>query len=415
MSVTLLPGALSGAISAPPSKSMAHRLLICAALSPQPVTLLLPELSGDTAATARCLKALGAGLFPAEGGLTVGPFSTTAEPCLLPCGDSGATLRFLLPLTGALGRSAIFRMSGRLPQRPNEPLEQALREHGMSIERRGDSLMCSGRLSPGEYVIRGDISSQFVSGLLMALSALEGPSHLTVTESMESAGYVDMTVRALRMSGADIEADGRGFKIPGGGLSLRGRHSVEGDYSAAAFFLCAGALAGGGVRVRGLSVDTAQGDRAIVPLLAGFGAKVTNDGESVTVKKQALRGMEIDAAQIPDLVPALSVVAACAQGDTLISGAARLRYKESDRLASLARMLNALGGTAEERADGLLIRGGGLRGGIVETRGDHRIAMAAAIAACVCESPVTVDDGDCVNKSWPGFWQARAELGGTTA
>ena len=411
---TVLPaGALTGTVKIPASKSQAHRLLICAALGDAPVTLLCDGLSKDIIATARCLQALGAKVETEDDRILRLTPGRADAPCTLPCGESGSTLRFLLPVAAALGATATFHMEGRLPQRPLAPLDEELVRHGVTLKRSGDTLTVSGRLQSGDYTLPGNVSSQYISGLLMALPLLCGDSTLTVTEPVESAGYIAMTEDALRLSGIQFQKDGCVYRIPGGQTAhLPAELAVEGDWSNAAFFLCAGALSETGVTVTGLNTASSQGDRAIVDLLRQFGAKVTEHSNSVTVSAAPLHGITVDAAAIPDLIPIVSVVAACAAGETKIVNAARLRLKESDRLTTTANMLRALGGEAEELPDGLRLCGSALTGGTVDACNDHRIAMAAAVAASLC--PVTVLGSECVQKSYPRFWEDYASVKGET-
>lgn len=414
MSMTLAPGERTGCVRIPASKSQAHRLLICAALGAGETTVECDGVSADIEATVRCLSTLGAHMEAAgEGRFKVSPITRAPEGrCELYCGESGSTLRFLLPVAGALGVRAVFHMEGRLPERPLAPLDDVLRAHGMSITRQGGSLVCEGKLTPGEYEISGGVSSQYISGLLLALPRLDADSRLTVTGTLESAGYVAMTEDALRLAGIEYEKHGQSYDIPGrqaGRLPEACR--AEGDWSNAAFFLCMGALSRGGVTVRGLDMASLQGDRAVLDILRRFGAEVEPLCGGARVRRGALRAIEIDAAQIPDLVPVLGVTAAAARGTTRIINAGRLRLKESDRLKSTARLIASLGGTAEELPDGLIIHGReALDGGSVETWRDHRIAMAAAAAACVCRSAVSLDDSRCVEKSYPRFWEDYASL-----
>ena len=416
MTAIAAPGPRTGRVTIPASKSQAHRLLICAALGREPVELVCGGPSADILATANCLNALGADIQQtAPDRFSVRP--VTAAPgtaAQLACGESGSTLRFLLPLVGALGAEGAFAMEGRLPQRPLAPFDAVLKEYGMTLEQEGSLLRCGGRLRPGEYTLPGNVSSQYISGLLMALPRLAGDSTLTVTGPLESAGYVAMTEDALRLSGIRFTRNGQSWRIPGGQTCrLPGLCRVEGDWSNAAFFLCAGALSPGGITVEGLSLTSSQGDRAVLDILRAFGAQVETSEGSVTVRRAALRGVTIDAAPIPDLIPALSAVAAAAEGTTYIENAGRLRLKESDRLKSTAALLSALGGQVEEQESGLVIHGRAqLAGGTVDAWNDHRIAMAAAVAACACRGPVTVTDSQCVAKSYPRFWEDFQQLKG---
>ena len=415
MNKTILPGARTGEVHIPASKSQAHRMLLCAAMGENEVTLRCRGLSKDILATVACLKALGASV-DAEGEvLHLRPVSAPPPGlCLLPCGESGSTLRFLLPLVGALGASAVFEREGRLPERPIEPLSRELCRNGMDIRSDGARLYCSGQLRPGAFSLPGNISSQYISALLMTLPLLEGESTLHMEGALESAAYVAMTEEVLRLGGVRTEKTGAGYRIPGGQrCRFAPELSVEGDYSNAAFFLCAGALSERGIRVTGLDPRSRQGDRAIVPLLEEMGAQVASDGSSVTVKRAALHGITIDASPIPDLIPVLSVVAAAASGETRVIHAQRLRLKESDRVVSVLALLKALGVEAHEQGGVMTIRGrGGFTGGTVDAFGDHRIAMAAAIAGSVADGPVTILGAHASDKSYPGFFEKFAALGG---
>ena len=415
MKRTITPGARTGRVRIPASKSQAHRLLICAALGEEKTEVVCDGISADIAATAKCLSALGAAVEETEAGFLVSPIKKVPEGrCELYCGESGSTLRFLLPIVGALGVQAAFHREGRLPQRPLAPLDSVLTAHGMTLSEDGDLLLCSGQLQAGNYEIAGNVSSQYISGLLMALPRLAGESTLTVTGTLESAAYVAMTEDALRLSGVEFSKNGASYAIPGGQrFRLPARTAVEGDWSNAAFFLCMGALAKEGVRVEGLNLKSSQGDRGVLDVLRAFGAAVSEEENAVTVRRGTLRGVTVDASPIPDLIPVLSVVASVAAGETRVENAYRLRLKESDRLQSTANLLRALGGRVEEKEDGLVITGvSALHGGAVETQNDHRLAMSAAVAACAAMGEVTVDNDACVAKSYPRFWEDYGSLKG---
>ena len=414
MNVTIQPGPRQGRVRIPASKSQAHRLLLCAALGEGETELLCGGLSADIRATMDCLRALGAGIWQEGERLRVKPIRTAPRSCALPCGESGSTLRFLLPQAGALGTEAVFHRKGRLPQRPLRPLDEELRSHGMKLREEGEALYASGMLTAGDYTLPGNVSSLFISGLLMALPQLPGDSRLTVTGELESAGYVAMTEDTLAESGIRWQRTGQVWSIPGGQRFHPPRLcQVEGDWSNAAFFLCAGALSRRGVTVEGLSLRSSQGDQAVLRLLRRFGAEVTEREGAVTVRSGMLHGITVDAGPIPDLIPTLSVVAAASVGDSRIENARRLRDKESDRLEGTAALIRDLGGSARVEGDTLIIHGrGGLRGGNASVLGDHRLAMAAAIAACACRESVTVDDSRCVEKSYPRFWEDFRQLKG---
>ena len=391
MDICITPKKLYGNINAIPSKSQAHRMLICAAFSDQPTTLICPETNRDIEATANCLTALGAGITWLSNGYRVKPIEEVPFRASLPCQDSGSTLRFLLPIAGALGVDTVFQMTGRLPQRPLTPLWEEMERMGCTLTRpTADTIRCTGRLRSGEYAINGTVSSQFITGLLFALSLLPGQSRLQVLGKLESAPYVSMTLAAMERFGISCND----YCFPGNGrFHSPGTVTVEGDWSNAAFFLAAQAL-GSPIQVGNLNPDSPQGDRVCARLLPELKDKLT-----------------ISAADIPDLVPILAVTAAANQG-AVFTDIGRLRLKESDRVASVMDMLRALGGQAEADDTTLTVYGTGRHGGTVDSRNDHRIAMSAAIAATVCDSPVTILGAQCVEKSYPKFFTDYTSLGG---
>lgn len=415
MDVVIDPRPLTGRLPAVASKSDAHRLLICAALAQQPTELGLQSLSQDILATMDCLRALGAGVSQTgPDRWRIDPIQRPAAAPLLDCGESGSTLRFLLPLAGALGAEAVFQGQGRLPQRPLRQLTEQLEAHGMTFSAPALPFSIGGRLKGGRFQLPGGVSSQFVTGLLLCAPLLEEGCQVEIQGNMESAAYVDLTVSAMARFGAAAERLADGWQVaPGQVYRSPGCLQAQGDWSNAAFWLCAGALGGQGVAVTGLELDSSQGDKAVLDILSQMGAQVRwQEGTAWVRPGKELRGLVIDAAEIPDLIPALAVVAACAQGETQVIHAGRLRLKESDRLAACVSLIRALGGRAEELPDGLLIRGGGLEGGRADSFGDHRMAMAAAIAACACRQPVTVCGAQSADKSYPAFWADYQKLGG---
>ena len=414
MDITLHQPRFAQKIAAPTSKSAAHRQMIAAAFAGAPTNIYFTQTCEDIVATARCLRALGVGVEEREDGLRITPSTQNPESAVCDCGESGSTLRFLVPVAAALGVKTTFLRRGRLAQRPMEPLATVLREHGITLtEGEVGALTVSGKLTPGEYAIEANVSSQFITGLLFALSLLPYPSTLLLKGEIESAPYINMTLETLTKFKASPIAVGGGrlLGVPGylaQPLRTPGNIYTEGDYSGAAFLLAAGAIGKESVTVTGLSVPSAQGDMAILELLDKFGAKIDFDEQNraFTVSPAPLHGIQIDAKQIPDLVPILAVVAAAAEGDTEITGAARLRLKESDRLSTTAAMLRALGGEVEEKEDGLLIHGGKpLAGGLVDGAKDHRIVMSAAVASLLCEGKVTVMGAQAADKSFPTFFK----------
>ena len=416
MTVTIQPGFASGTLAAIPSKSAAHRLLICAALADKPTHVVCPQSSQDIDATIRCLTGLGADIRPQNDGYQVTPVDRTKAvgTCLLDCGESGSTLRFLLPVAGALGAQATFRLAGRLAQRPMGPLTSQLQANGCAIDLKAEekTLTITGQLRPGDYTLPGNVSSQFISGLLFALPLLEQESTLTVTGERESESYINLTLRALSTFGLVPQETSDGWTIPAQGYASPGLVRVEGDWSNAAPWLCLGALGGESVTVKDMDLNSLQGDRKICDVLSRMGARISHTAGRVTAFHGKGTPVQIDARDIPDLVPVLAAVAAAIPGTTTITGAARLRLKESDRLETTARTLNALGGQVEETSDGLIIHGKAhLAGGTVDAAGDHRIAMAAAVASGACAGPVTVTGAQAVNKSYPTFWRELRKLG----
>ncbi len=399
MKVTVNGKGLHGSIPAIASKSMAHRLLICAALSNDPSQIRCETLSEDIKATVGCLKAIGCDLSYAGGTFYASP-GEIPERTVADCGESGSTLRFLLPVFGALGITCNISLHGRLPSRPLSPLYEELASHGMKLSKEGSNpLLISGKLRGGAYTLRADVSSQFVSGLLFALPLCENDSQIILTGKRESVSYIEMTLCALRAFGIKITESKDGYIIPGKQkYRSPGTLTVEGDWSNGAFWLSALSL-GAPLTVTGLLQDSLQGDKEIESALK----KITAPA------KQTM----IDACNIPDLVPILSVVAAAQPKTTVIYNAARLRLKESDRIATTAALLRAIGAKVQETEDGLRIKGDPekLRSGTVDAAKDHRIAMAAAIASVVA-GDVTILGAEAVNKSYPAFFEDFRKLGG---
>lgn len=391
MDIIIKPTKLRGTVAAIPSKSQAHRLLICAAFADRETRLYCPDTNRDIEATADCLRALGAEITRDEGGYTVLPVQSRPAAAVLPCHDSGSTLRFLLPVAGALGVDATFQLEGRLPQRPLSPLWEEMERMGCILTRpTADTIRCQGKLQSGIYTISGGVSSQFITGLLLAFPLISGESQLEITGKLESAPYVTMTLKAMEQFGGMVQ----NFSVAGNQhFTSPGTVTVEGDWSNGAFFLAAKAL-GSNVTVTGLRADSPQGDRAAAELLPGLEKKLI-----------------IDAADIPDLVPILAVTAACNQG-AVFTNIGRLRLKESDRVESVISMIEALGGQAQADENTLTVCGTGLTGGTVDARNDHRIAMSAAIAATACREDVIILGAQCVEKSYPRFFEEYRKLGG---
>ena len=382
MNLKLTPTKLTGSITPPPSKSYAHRALIAAALAVGQSELTNLAQSKDIVATRRCLDALAC---------------PEALP-LLDCGESGSTLRFLIPVALALRGGARFIGQGRLMERPQKPYFDLFDQKGIFYEQTNGILTVKGTLTPGEYRLPGDVSSQFVTGLLYSLPLLDGESRITLTSPLESRNYVDMTVEVMAHFGVTAEETPDGWLIPGNQCYKPNSLTIEADWSQAGFFYAALGL-GNELDIQGMNPQSTQGDLRIVP----YYLKLSQPGD-----------VELDVSQCPDLVPPLAVFAAVRRGTTRIVNAARLRIKESDRLATVTQTLNALGAQIEEYPDSLTIHGvDTLAGGTtVSAHNDHRIAMMAAIAATRCETPIVITGAECVAKSYPNFWEEYVRLGG---
>lgn len=375
MDVKVYPSRLAGEIRAVDSKSAAHRAIFAAALCQRLPELTIRDSSDDIRASLGAARAIREGRGEID------------------CAECGATLRFALPVAAALGRTARFTGRGRLPERPIAPLVRALAAHGCAFSAERLPLELSGQLASGVFELPGNISSQFVSGLLLALPALPGGGEIRLISPLESAGYVDLTRAVLADFGIAVEETSAGYRVPGGQtFAPPPTYAPEGDWSSAAFFLAANAL-GGSVRVTGLRQDSLQPDRQIAALMASLA--------------------DLDAAKAPDLAPIMAVVYAATPGHWRIRNGARLRAKESDRLTALAACLKEIGADARVEGDEMAIRGQArLPGGTADARGDHRLAMALAIAACAAENPITILGAQAVNKSYPGFFDDYRRLGG---
>lgn len=407
MDILITPAPISGSIEGIASKSFAHRALICACLAKGKSQIKINTTSADIEATVSCLRSLGAEIEINGAVYTVTPIASSCKKAEIDCNESGSTLRFLLPVVCALGIETKINGSGRLPERPLSPLKEELIRMGAKIS---DTfpLNVSGKIAAGEYVLRGDVSSQFVTGLLMALSYLGG-GKIKLLPPVQSRPYIDITLQVLRTFGADIKEENNTFYINNAPLTGCD-FTVEGDWSNAAFPLCMGA------EVTGLNPDSTQGDKAIIDVLKNMGAEISQNGGSFKADVSALHGCRIDAANIPDAVPVIAAIAATANGETVIYNAERLRLKESDRIQTTCDMLRSLGADIRETADGMVINGKeSLSGGETESYNDHRIAMAAAVAAVKCENAVIIRNAEAVNKSYPEFFNDYNKLGGNAS
>lgn len=401
MDIRITPNLLTGTVTPPPSKSMAHRLIIAAALAEGTSTISNVSFSQDIEATLRCMEALGVRWECISDSVIrlTGIGGAPREYAELPrfdCGESGSTLRFLIPIALAVAGGGVFTGRGRLMERPQKPYFDLFDEKGISYEQTDGVLTVRGTLTPGEYLLPGNVSSQFFTGLLFALPLLDSPSSIRSTTALESYDYITMTLDAMALAGVCAAALDVAFEVtPGIYRAFDG--TVEADWSQAGFWYAAIAL-GCPLELNGLNAFSSQGDMVV----AAHYLRLTQPGD-----------VEIDLSACPDLLPPLAVMAAVRQGTTRFVNGARLRIKESDRLSTVHQMLLSLGGKSVELSAGLIVEGlPGLSGGVVDGANDHRIVMAAAVAACACSGPVTILGSSAVRKSYPDFFEVYKSLGG---
>jgi 3-phosphoshikimate 1-carboxyvinyltransferase len=415
--VTIKPSKLTGSVRVPSSKSISHRAVICAGLSQGTSRIDNINFSQDIDATIGAMKSLGVQAEKGDNSLVVrGAGKPEVLEENIDCFESGSTLRFLIPVAALTGKKVVFSGRGELAGRPLGPYYSIFDEKGVKYSAEGGRLPLTveGRLTPGEYRIRGDVSSQFISGLLFALPLLEGDSKIIITSELESKGYVDLTVDMLKRFSVEVENLGyREFLIRGGQTYKAVDCSVEGDFSQAAFWLAAGTL-GSDIECQGLDMDSLQGDRAILEIIQRMGGSIELGAGSAKAVPAKTWGITLDASECPDLVPIVTVLASLSEGTTEIVNASRLRIKECDRLKAICTELNRIGADIEEKEDGLVIRGRSqLRGGTARSWGDHRIAMSLAVASTRCSEPLVIEDSSSVRKSYPEFWKHFKMLGGT--
>ncbi|MBQ8784297.1 MAG: 3-phosphoshikimate 1-carboxyvinyltransferase [Clostridia bacterium] len=416
MNVRLNGNGISGEVRAIPSKSDVHRALICAALADKKSRVNFSATSEDINATVSCLNSLGAKITLDGGGADVIPIGKNLNKnATLDCGESGSTIRFMIPVAAALGADSSFTGRGRLAQRPIEPLATVMKQNGCTFSKQGEfPLKVGGQLKSTEFEIEGNVSSQFITGLLFALPLIGG-GKIKILPPVESKKYIDMTVRTMGEFGVNVSVEGTTYTVDSSSryTVLNEVYSSDGDWSNAAFFLSAAAIKGN-IKYTGVFKNSLQGDKEIVNLLSRFGAEVIWEDDSVFVKSNELHSIDIDASQIPDLVPILSVVAAFAKGETKIYNAGRLRIKESDRLSAVATALNTLGTDVTELEDSLIIKGNpdACLSGCVDSFNDHRMVMSCAVAALCSGGEITVENAQAVNKSYPLFFEDFILLGG---
>jgi 3-phosphoshikimate 1-carboxyvinyltransferase len=413
---------LRGEVKIPPSKSMAHRAVICAALGNGISNIYNVDYSDDIIATIDAMRAIGAIIEDKKEFLEIkGIFFNGLRlnrdyERVVDCNESGSTLRFIVPISLAFEGVTRFVGKGNLGKRPLNTYYEIFDRQGIEYSYKEGvlDLVTSGKLKADNFEVKGNISSQFISGLFFALPLLEGDSKITITTELESKGYLDLTLSALKDFGIEIiNNDYKEFLIKGNQTYKSCDYRVEGDYSQGAFFLCADAL-GSEINILDLKKDSLQGDREVLDILKRMGMIIQKEGEGIIGKARRLKSTIIDASQCPDIIPVVSLAAALSKGRTEIINAGRLRIKECDRLNAVATELNKLGAKIQERPDALIIDGvPEIKGGVeVWSHKDHRIAMTLAIAATLCDEPIILKDYECVSKSYPHFFEDYKMLGG---
>ena len=409
--IIIKPKFISGEVTAPPSKSCSHRALFAAALSGGRIVVKNLMFSNDITATINCIKSLGAEVSVCGSGAVINGGNVKSDICAaFNAGESGTTLRFIIPLAVMLGGSLTFDGEGRLPFRPIDEYFKLFDENGIKYMHGPDAnlpLKVDGKFKNTDFGIRCDKSSQYASGLMMC--GMVSPVTVNITSEISSKPYLDITADVLRDFGCDVEISGKTYKISRKSKPTD-EFTVEGDWSQAAFYMCAAAI-NGCVTVKGVKIPSSQGDFKIIEILRNFGADVTCTKDSVTVKKSNLRGISFDAENIPDLVPVLAVLACFADGKTHIRNVSNLKFKESDRIAAIMQEIEALGGIIEFDGSNLTVTGVGvLNGGEVDSHNDHRIAMSMAAASVGCKSEVIISGYKSVNKSYPTFFEDWSNL-----
>ena len=414
--VAINPRKISGEVIIPPSKSMAHRAVIAAALSKGVSTIENIDFSDDIIATIEAMRTLGAKIEVREKSLIIDGNSTfTKKGGVIDCNESGSTLRFLVPISIAKGNEITFVGRGNLGKRPLDIYYSIFNKQNIeyTYEENILNLKINGELVGDDFEVAGNISSQFITGLLFALPLLKDDSRIIITTELQSKGYLDLTLEMLNKFGIEIiNKDYKEFIIKGNQSYKAFDYTVEGDYSQGAFFLCANAL-GNKVISKGLDLNSLQGDKEVIEILERMGGSLKIEQNNINMIFNKLKATIIDASQCPDVIPVLTVVAALCEGETKVINGERLRIKECDRLNAIATELNKIGANIIELENGLIINGvKEFTGGEVSSHNDHRIAMSMAIASTFCKEELIITNPKCVSKSYPDFWNDFKALGG---
>ena len=423
MTVQITPSVLQGTVTAIPSKSELHRALICAAFCNTATDIIVPGsaylsaemIPDDINATVSCLSALGAIIDFSQNKFRVTPLSKRVSNPKLNCKESGSTLRFLLPVAAASSENAFFEGEGRLPERPIKDMITVLADHGVSSSASALPFELSGHLEGGTFTIPGDVSSQYLTGLLLTLPLLSQQSDIVLSTELRSSAYIDITIDMMKRFGVEVECEKNRYYLSSpSSYRSPGTLTIGGDWSNAAAFIVAGILGkNNSIEVDNLDLSSPQGDKAVIEILRSFGAEPIAGGSEVKTEGCDLHGTVVDIDPTPDLMPVLSIAAMKATGSTTFYNASRLRIKESDRIKSVEKLIQSLNGCAESTEDTLTVTASdGKAGGTVDSFNDHRIVMAAAIASCLAESPVLINDAQAINKSYPSFFEDLKSVGG---
>lgn len=415
MKRTIMPKSLTGKVKVPPSKSLSHRAIIAGSLSQGISRIDNIIYSQDIIATLNIMEQFGANIKRGKDYVVIDGIKEFKVPnSALECNESGSTLRFMIPIGLMVGGKCEFSGKGKLVNRPIDSYIEILEKQGISYEYKGElPLVTNGNLKSGEFKLPGNVSSQFITGLLFVLPLLEGNSKIIIEGDLESKAYVDLTLDVLKTFGIEVlNINHTEYIIRGSQKYISRDYYVEGDYSQVAFWVVAGTI-GKEIIIEGVSEFSLQGDRKVVDIVREMGGNLEFEGDNLKVSPSKTRGIEIDGSQCPDIIPVLSVLGAFSEGKTIVTNGARLRIKESDRIKSTVDIINKLGGTAAESEDGLVVEGvESLKGGAVDSWNDHRIAMSAAIAAIRCQDIVKITGSSSVNKSYPAFFEDYIQLGG---
>jgi len=414
MNVLITPGPISGTVAVPPSKSQTHRAIIAASLAKGKSVIHNAAVNDDIAATIAAMEKIGVKIINNGTQLIVNGVSrvVVSDDNFIDCNESGSTLRFILPILSLSREKVIYSGKPSLMKRPMSTFDEICRSHGLNYQQNEKSIMVSGTLTPGVYHVPGSVSSQFVSGLLFALPLLKGDSEIHIGEPLESKGYVDMTVDMLRRFGIAIEEKSGVYFVRGNQTYVPANLTIEGDHSQMAFFAAAGVFSGD-VLCKNITTASLQPDRRILDVIAAMNGTIETREDGILFRKSDLRGCIVDVSQCPDIGPIIAVLGAGAKGVTTIENAARLKYKESNRLQTTTDILRALGVDVEMTDTSLVIHGRpAFEGGLIDPAPDHRIVMSAAIAATRAVKPVLIKRAEAVNKSYPNFFNDFKSVGG---